>query len=330
MSELLTVEQMLKERGKRSESVLVAGDLVSHKAEIPIVVNRGTKLHPILSITAGMHATEYAAIMAAHKLARSIDPDNLEGTLIVAPLVNRYGFDEFSRRENPVDHTNLNRIFPGDSDGSVSYQMAAVLFKEVISRADCYIDLHGGEIGESLSPFIVSPRTGNEKIDTSTASLMSAFGFDHVWQFSCLADAKSSAEESQSGFAITRAALAGIPAFIAEGGGEGKLKAESVRLLYDGVLSVMRKMGMTKGKPKTTELVFSYEAGYLLAKKSGMLQLGVGAGEEVRSRQKLGEIVSLDSGVLETVRAPFDAIVVSVRTFALVKKTDLLFLVLRL
>jgi hypothetical protein len=330
MTGQLALNEILGESRKRVNRVLVAGELASHKVEIPITIASGKEPRPTLVVTAGMHATEYAAIMTAYKLAQEVDPNDIQGSLIIAPLVNRYGFEAFSRRENPVDHVNLNRIFPGNPNGSLSYQMAYVLFKEVISKADCYIDLHGGEIGESLAPFIVNYKTNDKVVDEKAESLIGAFGFEYVWQPANALDTTNSAEQSESGFAITQATKVGIPSFIAEAGEEGRLEQKHVQLLYEGVLNVMRAMGMTKGKPKATNLRFCREASYLLAGKSGMLQLAVKAGELVKSGQKLAEILSFEGNVLESVRAPFDAIVVSERTFAVVKSTDLLFLILRL
>ncbi len=71
-----------------------------------------------LSITAGMHATEYVGIVVAHELAGKIEPAKLRGNLIIAPLVNTYGVDALSLRINPIDGANLNRIFPGDPKGT--------------------------------------------------------------------------------------------------------------------------------------------------------------------------------------------------------------------
>jgi uncharacterized protein len=87
-----------------------------------------------------MHATEYVGIVAAHELAGKIEPAKLRGNLIIAPLVNTYGVDALSLRINPIDGANLNRIFPGDPKGTISYRVVDQVFRNIISVSDCYMD----------------------------------------------------------------------------------------------------------------------------------------------------------------------------------------------
>ena len=110
---------------------------------------------PTLVVTGGVHAAEYASIAAALDLGRSVDPQGLRGRVIVVPVINMPAFTARSIYVCPLDGRNLNRVFPGDAHGTASEQIADWVFRNVISRADYYVDLHGGDLIEALVPFTI-------------------------------------------------------------------------------------------------------------------------------------------------------------------------------
>ena len=79
----------------------------------------------------------------------------------------------------PVDGVNPNRVFPGEAEGSYSEQMVHALMSEFVARADAYIDLHGGDIPESLVPFVIC-RGGGDPVDTKSKGMALAFGLPYV------------------------------------------------------------------------------------------------------------------------------------------------------
>lgn len=125
---------------------------------IPFGIVEGTKPGPCLLVTAGVHASEYCSIETAVRLMRT-SPDTLQGTLVVLPILNMQGFRKRSIYIMPEDGRNLNRMFPGKPDGSVSERLANWLVTQVYPHADAYLDLHGGDLDESLTPFTIYPGT---------------------------------------------------------------------------------------------------------------------------------------------------------------------------
>ena len=120
---------------------------------------------PALVVTGGVHAAEYASIAAALEFGRSLDPANLRGRVIVVPVMNMPSFTARSIYVCPLDGKNLNRVFPGNARGTASEQIADWVFRNVISQADYYVDLHGGDLIEALVPFTIFFRSGNEHVD---------------------------------------------------------------------------------------------------------------------------------------------------------------------
>ncbi|WP_299255534.1 succinylglutamate desuccinylase/aspartoacylase family protein [uncultured Aquimarina sp.] len=120
---------------------------------IPVTVFHGSKQGSILGITAGVHGYEYPPILAAQQLNQKIDPTKLSGTIILVQIANVPAFLGRSPFLNPMDNKNLNRSFPGDSNGSITQRMADVLTKKVIERSDFFVDMHAGDAPEDLHSY---------------------------------------------------------------------------------------------------------------------------------------------------------------------------------
>lgn len=134
----------------------------------PLAIIRGSQPGPTIVITAGIHAAEYPGIKAALELSYDLDFSTITGTVIIVAMANAAGFWRRSNSMIPGSYTstgidqNLNRIFPGNAQGSPDERLAAALFA-LIETADYYIDLHSGDSYESLIPhayFCAMPADG--------------------------------------------------------------------------------------------------------------------------------------------------------------------------
>src|SRR3954466_14875021 len=113
---------------------------------IPIVVlKNGTG--PTALFISGTHGDEYEGQVALCNLARSLKPEMIQGRVIILPAANLPAAVA-GRGAPPIDEGNLNRLFPGDPDGSVTEQIAFYIEHELVARADLVVDLHSG--GSSL------------------------------------------------------------------------------------------------------------------------------------------------------------------------------------
>lgn len=120
---------------------------------IPVSVFRGSRPGPVLALLAGMHGYEYSPILALQRLRSQMDPKRLAGTVILVHVSNLPSFLRRTIYYSPVDGKNLNRVFPGKADGTVSERIALALTREVIERADYVVDLHCGDGNEWLRPY---------------------------------------------------------------------------------------------------------------------------------------------------------------------------------
>src|SRR5882672_9929043 len=144
--------------------------------QIPVTTIRGAGTGPVLALIAGNHGYEYPPILALQKLRTLIDPAKLKGTIIMVHIANMPSFLGRTVYFSPVDGKNLNRVYPGRKDGTVSERIAYAITTEVIQKADYVLDLHCGDGNESLRPYVYQTVSGNQKLDETIARMALAFG----------------------------------------------------------------------------------------------------------------------------------------------------------
>src|SRR6266542_508396 len=147
---------------------------------IPVAVVHGARPGPVLAIVSGAHGTEYASIIAVTRLIQQLDAKAVSGTVILVPLVNVPSFEQKVPHVNPVDSKSMNRFYPGKMEGTQTERASYLMTKEVVERCDHLIDLHGGDLDESLRPYSYWTKTGNEKLDAESRELVLAFGLDTI------------------------------------------------------------------------------------------------------------------------------------------------------
>lgn len=261
--------------------------------EIPYAIVEGSRPGPCLLVTAGVHGSEYCSIEAALRLARC-SPEGLAGVIVVLPILNVSGFRRRSVYVMPEDGRNLNRMFPGKPDGSVSERLAHWLVTQVYPGADAYLDLHGGDLSEALLPFSVFPAGSG-----ASRALAAAFG---------LPVAVSAGGE---GYTINAAAQLGVPGIIAEVSGNGLWDDAGVAALTEGIDRVLHHLGMVDGpvaaaSGKQPQIVTMWVPS---AGVSGLWYPAKDLSDSVKSGETLGEIRDVFGAVRETVVSEQDGFI---------------------
>ena len=117
--------------------------LPSHTViDTPIYVSRGLEDGPVLALTAGMHGDEINGMEIVRRLLDSGLHQPKRGVTVCMPIVNVYGFLNYSR--DVPDGKDINRSFPGNKSGSLASRVAYHLMHEVIPFIDYGIDFHTG------------------------------------------------------------------------------------------------------------------------------------------------------------------------------------------
>ncbi|MGD0308565.1 MAG: M14 family metallopeptidase [Acidobacteriota bacterium] len=278
---------------------------------LPMWLIHGARPGPTLVVTGGVHAAEYASIAAALDLGRSLAPDKLRGRVLVVPILNVPGFSARSIYICPLDGKNLNRVFPGNSGGTASEQVAHWVFQNVLKQADYYVDLHGGDLIEALIPFTIYFRSGNEKVDQASLDMARVFGIHYL------------VRGETPGSAYASAAQAGIPSILAEAGGQGIWPAEEVTRHTDGLNRLMRHLKMIEGpEPKSVPCTLLDQFLWLRSDQDGFWYPSVAVGEAVKKGQGLGSVKDYEGKVLQSAFSPADGRVLFLVSSLAINKGD--------
>ena len=102
--------------------------------------------------TGGNHGDEYEGTIGLMNIARSLDENSINGQVIIIPALNFPAFMA-GDRVSPIDGLNMNRVFPGKRDGTITSMIAHYLTTTIIPLADVFVDIHSGGKSMMFSPF---------------------------------------------------------------------------------------------------------------------------------------------------------------------------------
>ena len=194
---------------------------------IPTTIINGKKSGKIVAISSGIHNCEYVGIQSAIELSQEIDPENINGTVIIFHPVNYSGFFHKIPAVMPEDNKNLNRAFPGIENGSISDKIAYHFSKFLYPQLDFFIDLHGGDLYERATNFVYSPGIGDNKVIEVSHEVAQVLSVPYR--------VRSSAKTG----AYNSAAIQGVPSMLIERGGNGLWNKEEVKEYKKDILSVL-------------------------------------------------------------------------------------------
>jgi hypothetical protein len=278
---------------------------------LPMWLINGSGDGPTLAVTGGVHAAEYASIAAALELGRSLDPKDLRGKVIVVPVMNMPGFTARSIYTCPLDGKNINRVFPGKEGGTASEQIADWVFRNVMSQAGYYVDLHGGDLIEALVPFTIFFRSGNAQVDQKSLDMAKAFGIPIL------------VSSETPGSTFSSASRAGIPSILTESGGQGIWPPEDVALHVNGLHRVMRRLDMLAGgAPEPVACTVLERFLWLRSEHEGFWYPAVAVKDSVKAGQDVGYVKDWEGRVLQKAVSPADGRVLFIVTSLAINQND--------
>lgn len=292
--------------GEKKRGWLPVSTWGAQAVEMPFTVVNGAQAGPRLAVMAGIHGCEYTGIEASIRLGRDLDPQELRGTLILIHVVNIPAFQSRTPYVCPLDGLNLNKIRDenpgGTARGTISHRMIHTLFHRVIYPSDACIDLHAGDLFESLTePFIIFPVTPDQGVNERIRAMAEAYGVSYIW----------GVKENGILRAGDHSGQGVVPSIMVECGQEGKIEEEYVRIHYRGVLNVMRLLGMTGpswAAPETSPVLIR-QGGKIMAETGGIFHARVKPGERVVEGDLLGEVKDIWGDVLQRMTAPADCMI---------------------
>ncbi|ABR47334.1 Succinylglutamate desuccinylase/aspartoacylase [Alkaliphilus metalliredigens QYMF] len=292
----LKVGALSAEKGEKTQGFVRVMDT---NTMIPVTLINGSEEGKTILITGGVHSCEYPGIQTAIELAKEIQPQDIKGRLMICHPLNKSGFEARRPGIVPEDEKNLNRVFPGDQEGTLTDKIAYTLVTEFQKQADFYIDMHGGEMYEQLTPYVYY--VGNSTPEACERARNAA----------SVIDCKYMVRSQATTGAYNYAGLQGIPSILMERGCNGIWDQETVNLYKKDVYNILIHLGLMKGtmtetQYKPEDLV---DLIYLNSKVAGCWYPSVNAGDAVKKGEKLGEVRDYFSNPLATYYAEYDGII---------------------
>jgi hypothetical protein len=305
----LTVGTVTAARGQKIAGAIEVPAASDSGTRIPVVVVHGAKPGPVLALVAGAHGTEYSSIIALERLIDLLDPASITGSVIIVPLVNVASFEQKIAHVNPVDGKSMNRMYPGRMDGTQTDRASYLITKQVVEPSDHLIDLHGGDLDESLRPYSYWTKTGNERQDAISREMVLAFGLDHI-----IISADRPKDPAQSRYLENTASTRGKPSLTVEAGYAGTTETDDINLLVTGCLSVMRYLKMLPGLPSMLEHpVWIERIPAITSEATGIFYPLVKRGTYVEKGMKVGYVTDYVGRRIFDALAPEAGIVLYVR-----------------
>ncbi|MCX6544907.1 MAG: M14 family metallopeptidase [Acidobacteria bacterium] len=287
-------------RGQKATGVIAVPAGVDAATSIAVAVVHGAKPGPVVAIVAGAHGTEYSSILAVERLIQVLNPAEIAGTVILVPLVNVASFEQKIAHINPIDGKSMNRYYPGKMDGTQTERASFLMTKEVVDQCDHLIDLHGGDIDESLRPYSYWTVTGNASQDAISRELVLAFGLDHI-----IISADRPKDPAASRYLENTASTRGKPSITAEAGHAGTTETDDIAALVNGSVNVMRHLKMLPGAAAVVEHpVWIEKIATVTSDQTGIFYPLVKRGMTVEAGMKIGYVTDYVGKVILDARAP--------------------------
>ncbi len=277
---------------------------------MPVHIHRSTKDGPTILLSGGMHGDEVNGIEIVRRFLEKKTADKLlKGSIVAIPIINVYGFINFSR--DVPDGKDVNRSFPGREDGSLASVVAHTITHKILPAVDFGLDFHTG--GASRTNF---PQIRYEKGGELAAEIADAFAAPFTLNSKLI----------QGSFRETAAQM-GKTIVVFEGGETLRIDPKTVEEGLKGISRVLHHFGMLEEKSKIGKKKRRsfQESNWIRAEVSGLFRHKKKSGQKVKEGQTLGYISAPTNDYSVKVKSPTDGYIIGHQNFPLVHKGDALF-----
>ena len=184
-----------------------------------------------------VHNAEYVGIQSAIQLSHDLEPDKINGQVIIIHLMNPSGFEHRTMSLVYEDGKNLNRVFPGSMLGTTAERIAYTVEREFFPFADYYIDLHCGDGFEGLVSYVYCLGNASDYVVKKSREMAEIAHVDLLVESQC----------NTSG-AYNYAGSLGIPSILLERGHSSQWCQSLVDEDVHDVKNILRYLGVFKGQ----------------------------------------------------------------------------------
>lgn len=275
-----------------------------------------TEAEKRICIVTGTHGDELEGQYVCYELIRRINENKecLKGIVDIFPALNPLGIDSVTRGI-PMFDLDMNRIFPGSESGSVPEHVAAKIVED-IAGADLCIDIHASNIFLREIPQVRM----SEGTAVNLLPYAKVLNIDYVWVHAAATVLEATLAHSLN--------TIGVPTLVVEMGVGMRITGDYCHQLTDGIFCVMKKMGIWDGEvinPKKPIISTDGQVGFVNANEPGIFIPHVDHWDNIKKGDVIGEILNpLQGTVMETLYAPCDGMVFTLREYPVVNSGSLI------
>lgn len=264
---------------------------------IPVVVLPGQQPGPTLLLVALQHGMEIAGTEIIRQVLDHTDPARLRGRIIAVPVANPLAFLAHSQT-TPRDGLNLNRVYPGNAEGSVTQRLAYTLHAHCVRAADAVIDFHTNSF--PALHWVIAKVESTRQSERSQ-ELADAFGLTPGHY-------PRARERQMVGTLVDAALDLGTPGILVELTAHTMLLPDPIAVGVRGTQNVMKVLGMVAGSVEPQEGTRIVAGGFTTNNR-----LRANAGGIVHHLKRPGDPVSTGD-VVAHVRTPAGVLTEEVRS----------------
>ena len=192
---------------------------------------------PTALLTGANHGDEYEGPIALWGMTHSLSADDISGRIIIVPAMNYPAFTA-GKRTSWIDGGNMNRVFPGDPDGTITQIIADFFSRTLLPMADVVIDIHSGGKTMEFLPFGAAHILDDKSQQARCVSAVEAFNAPYTLML---------LEPDAAHLYDTAAENQGKVFVSTELGGGGSASATSVQIARRGISNVLKHSGILAG-----------------------------------------------------------------------------------
>ncbi len=283
---------------------------------IPIsVVKNGDG--PTALLTGANHGDEYEGPVSLQKLALSLNLAEIKGRVIIIPALNYPAFLA-GTRTSPIDKGNMNRVFPGKADGTVTEKIADYISRTLLPVSDYILDIHAGGKTLDFVPFAATHILENKTQEADCIAAMDAFNAPY---------SMTMLEIDAVGMYDTEAEAMGKVFVSTELGGGGSSTKSSIDIADKGVRNFLIHAGILSDDlviSKTMQLDMPTGDCFIASESSGLFEICVDLGGDVAKGQVIARVYDAErTGAEPTIyHATMDGMLVARHFPGLIKMGD--------
>jgi len=261
---------------------------------VSVTVARGAKPGKRVVLTSGVHGDEMSSVHAVMTVMNQLDPAQMSGTVMAVTDISPPAMLAVQRKwpnsSRSIDLVDLNRVWPGNENGSAPSRHAARIFNRLLRpNADAAIDFHTGTTGFEVSAFNIA------SMDVPEVKAMA-----DLYPVGQIFDMPKHAYPTTLHNALL---AAGVPAICPEIGAARVLDLEMIALFVEGTMNVLKHHGILAGPMgrtgKDVSVFIGRGAVPIAATEGGFVEHLVKLNDKVQAGQKIsiqrnsfGEVVA--------------------------------------